>query len=428
MIALRTRIVHSIYISPPYDKSCLIYPCNLYFDNTKFDPYYISSFFYNITNSMNDFILLENCKHPSEPSYSFQEPSDEIICFESKALSGSLQKIDMLRKQNKYLAGFISYEAGLALNGIKLRDNQTFPLLHFLAFKKPTILRNTITALEESYQNKNIWNIELQINERNYLSSIEQIKQYLFSGDCYQINFTSKYKFEYQDDIINLFQLLKQRQKVEYAAILNFKNYQILSFSPELFFRKTKNKLITKPMKGTMPRHINPDLDRENKAFLTTDPKSIAENIMIVDLLRNDMSKLSKPSSVSVTKLLEVESYETVHQMTSTIESEIEEDLSFEMLIKNLFPSGSVTGAPKKRTMEMIQAIEPESRGVYTGCIGYITPENDMCFNVAIRTLLLKHGMGELGVGGGILYDSDPAQEFLEMQLKGKFLTEMKKW
>jgi para-aminobenzoate synthetase/4-amino-4-deoxychorismate lyase len=178
-------------------------------------------------------------------------------------------------------------------------------------------------------------------------------------------------------------------------------------------------------MKGTMARSRCSVRDLKNKEFLTTDPKSIAENTMIVDLLRNDLNQISEIGSVQVSRLLQVESYETVHQMTSSIESTVDSNLSFQRIIRHIFPCGSITGAPKRRTMEIIQKVEPDVRRVYTGTLGYITPENDMCFNVAIRTILLRENSGELGVGGGIVYDSDVRSEWEELQLKAQFFTQM---
>jgi para-aminobenzoate synthetase / 4-amino-4-deoxychorismate lyase len=172
-----------------------------------------------------------------------------------------------------------------------------------------------------------------------------------------------------------------------------------------------------------MPRATDSARDKANQAFLTTDLKSRAENTMIVDLLRNDLSAISKPGTVKTPKLLEVESYETVHQMTSSIESEVDVDLNFSKIIKALFPCGSITGAPKRRTMEIIRDLERAPRHVYTGAMGYITPQNDMCFNVPIRTVLCRGLQGELGVGGGIVHDSTLQSEFEELQLKARFFT-----
>ena len=251
------------------------------------------------------------------------------------------------------------------------------------------------------------------------------MKQHIVAGDTYQVNLTAKYTFNVKGSSLGLYNSLRARQKVAYSAWFKMPEYEILSLSPELFFSKIKHKIYTKPMKGTMPRASDLTQDKANQHFLLTDLKSRAENTMIVDLLRNDLSAISKPGSVHVQKLLEVESYETVHQMTSSIESEVAVDLSFSAIINALFPCGSITGAPKRRTMEIIHEMEPAPRGIYTGAMGYITPQNDMCFNVPIRTVLCRGSQGELGVGGGIVHDSTLQSEFEELKLKAQFLTRL---
>ena len=199
----------------------------------------------------------------------------------------------------------------------------------------------------------------------------------------------------------------------------------MLSLSPELFFARTGARIEVRPMKGTLPRSGDEGEIERSSAWLRSDPKSRAENIMIVDLLRNDLARISIPGTVRVPSLLDVERYETVLQMTSTIEAELDGDPSVHQLIQALFPCGSVTGAPKVSTMEIIRALESEPRGVYTGAIGYVSGD-EAAFNVAIRTLSVDHeGGGELGVGSGILVDSDAEAEYEECLLKGKFLTDL---
>ena len=175
-----------------------------------------------------------------------------------------------------------------------------------------------------------------------------------------------------------------------------------------------------------MPRSSIPKLDLLYKNQLVENEKIISENMIIVDLLRNDLSILAKPSTLEVKKLFSLETYETLHQMTSHISCEVDKNLSFIKIFKQIFPCGSITGAPKKRTMQIIHELESEPRHIYTGCIGYITPENDMCFNVAIRTFYLKDNVGELGIGGGVTFDSNAMDEYNELQLKAKFFTDFK--
>ena len=264
----------------------------------------------------------------------------------------------------------------------------------------------------------------LGVDQDSYVKNLNQIKHYLTEGHTYQINYTSKYRFNYDDEPLAIYQLLRQKQKVAYSAFLQFDDYHLLSLSPELFFKKVGCQISSKPMKGTMPRSGDALTDKKNKAFLTRDEKTLAENIIIVDLIRNDLNKIAKTGTVKVPKLFQVESYETVHQLVSEVQCQLPSDIGFAEIVKGLFPCGSITGAPKKRSLQIIRELEKENRGIYTGAIGYIMPNNDMCFNVAIRTARLQNSQGELGVGGGIVHDSDALAEFDEMRLKAKFLME----
>ena len=354
----------------------------------------------------------------------FEEPVDEVVCFEPNKLKTSLYALDALRRAGYYVAGCLSYEASYALHDLRgAWDTTWFPLLHFFAFKQPQTLSSVALDAYLGDTQASVDAVQLQMTDEAYAKAFYAIKHHMKQGDTYQVNLTSKYKFNLQGSSTGLYRMLRARQRVPYSALLNMPGYEVLSLSPELFFSKIKQNMYVKPMKGTMPRSTDVVRDREYQAFLKTDLKSRAENTMIVDLLRNDLSGISEPGSVHVSRLLDVESYETVHQMTSSIESEVSEDLAFSMVIQHLFPCGSITGVPKRRTMELIRQLECEPRHVYTGAIGYITPENNMCFNVPIRTLLCRGMQGELGVGGGIVYGSKCQDEFEELQLKARFFT-----
>jgi len=372
------------------------------------------------------FILFENRRLLDAPytGYLFSEPFDEVICWDDSTLEASLQRLDTLRKQGYYLAGCLSYEAGYTLRGlVSSSDQNIFPLLHFFSFKLPKKLTALDINQHLGHADVLIHHIKLNMNAAAYGEAFQKIKEHIKRGDTYQVNLTAKYKFHLEGSSMGLYQQLRTRQKVAYSAFMHMPGYDILSLSPELFFSKKNTTMRAKPMKGTMPRAADSARDVANREFLKTDPKSMAENTMIVDLLRNDLSAISKPGSVQVSRLLDVESYETVHQMTSCIESEVEADLPFSSIIKQVFPCGSITGAPKRSTMKIIRDVEYEPRHIYTGAIGYITPENNMCFNVPIRTLLCRGSEGELGVGGGIVHDSTEQEEFEELQLKARFFT-----
>ena len=215
------------------------------------------------------------------------------------------------------------------------------------------------------------------------------MQDYIAAGDVYQINLTLKYRFAFSGDPVALYAALRRKQRVAYGALIGRRDFQVLSLSPELFFRREGKRLFARPMKGTAPRGRTPREDARLKTWLTVDEKQRAENLMIVDLLRNDLGRIAKIGSVEVTDLFTVETYRTVHQMTSGITAELRADMGLNDMLKALFPCGSVTGAPKVRAMEIIRELEGQPRGVYTGAIGRIAPNGDAQFNVAIRTLYI---------------------------------------
>ena len=385
---------------------------------------------------MHEWVLLEDRKGLANhlPGLFFQHPVKEVICWDHVQFLASLDHLDALKREGYYLVGFIGYEAGYGLQSLTPQggdDSPAFPLLHFLVFETFDRLSacavqtklDVLAAREAS--DFSITQLHLNVTFDEYAAAFNAVKHHIRQGDTYQVNLTSKYDFHFDGSPVRLYQRLRDRQKVAYSGVLSFKNYQLLSLSPELFFSKIGDTMCVKPMKGTITRATDPFVDQQHKAWLSSDLKSRSENIMIVDLLRNDLATFSKPGSVKTPQLLQVESFETVHQMVSCVESKVEPNIDFQQIIRYLFPCGSITGAPKRRTMDIINALEMEPRRVYTGAIGYIMPNNDLCFSVAIRTLLLQGQQGELGVGGGILHDSDVLAEFEEMQLKGRFFTDL---
>jgi para-aminobenzoate synthetase/4-amino-4-deoxychorismate lyase len=264
---------------------------------------------------------------------------------------------------------------------------------------------------------------DLRITTGTYLAAIEKIKTYIAAGDTYQVNFTDAITFPTTLSPATLFTTLSQNQSVAYAAFLNLTTHHILSFSPELFFQTEADKITTRPMKGTMPRGLDADEDALAALALQHDEKNRAEHVMIVDLLRNDLGRIALPGSVHVDTLFAVERYQTLHQMTSSISATLPPHLPFYDLFRALFPCGSITGAPKIRTMQIIRELESQPRGLYTGAIGHIAPNRSATFSVAIRTLVLRNGQATMGVGGGIVADSVPADELRECLLKASFLT-----
>ena len=374
-------------------------------------------------------VLLINNKYHDQPSYCFELPQHDIIAYNPDELAPAFAAITAAQKHGYYIVGYLSYELGCflepALTSLMKDTLLTTPLLHFRCYKNMRSfswaegLGPSLRWGEKSFFS----NIKLAISFEEYQQKILQLQKHIYDGETYQTNLTSYYEGTWQGNPLNLFQQLLQQQRVEYAAFLpDFLDKSLLSISPELFFKKKGHTIKCKPMKGTAKRLPETEDDLRQQFYLKTDPKIHAENTMIVDLLRNDLGRISDAGSVNVSQLLTCEHYESVHQMTSTINATLPANSSFETIIQGLFPCGSITGAPKIRTMEIIYALENRQRGVYTGAIGYITPENDMCFNVAIRTAELYKNKMTLGVGGGILHDSIARDEFEEMQLKAKFL------
>jgi len=268
----------------------------------------------------------------------------------------------------------------------------------------------------------------LDLDQAGYAARVEAILEKIRAGDIYQLNFTFPMRVQSPGNPAALYRRLRARQPAPYAAFLHTKPGQrILSFSPELFFQiqnQTKTRRITtRPMKGTAPRGRTTSEDRVAADFLRNDPKNRAENVMIVDLLRNDLGRVCTYGTVETSDLFALERYPTLWQMTSTVTGELRPDATFQQIFRALFPSGSVTGAPKVRAMQLISEFESAPRGVYTGAIDFFSPQESI-FSVAIRTLSLSGKTGSMGVGSGIVIDSDQAAEFRECQLKAQFLTQ----
>ncbi len=262
------------------------------------------------------------------------------------------------------------------------------------------------------------------ITYEEFSGAITKIKDEIAQGNTYEVNYTYDHEAEFFGDSYNLFLSLLREQKTPYNAFIRNNYEEILSFSPELFFELENGRILTKPMKGTVKRSDDPEKDEENKIFLKNDIKNRAENVMIVDLLRNDLGRIAKTGTVEVTKLFEIETHKTLHQMTSQIEAEVKNGTTLYEIFNAIFPCGSITGAPKISTMEIIEKVEKGKRDVYCGAIGVISPEKTV-FSVPIRILQRKNGETafKYRVGGAIVWDSTPKDEWEETIVKSKFLT-----
>jgi para-aminobenzoate synthetase/4-amino-4-deoxychorismate lyase len=392
------------------------------------------------------FVFLESTRVTSENhlSYLFQDPVARIV-FNVEDDPAEFFRLAQEQLDNGFfLAGYIGYEFGYILEpslaksfmprSVAHKSRPSLPLVDLGVFNKPQVYDHLKGSFEgsESWSQGNdpekgatftIDNMLVNLEKEKYLEAIHRIKSYIETGDTYQVNYTLKLLFDFAGSIPEFYSSLRRNQSVSYGGLIKNGETTILTFSPELFFRKKGSQIDVRPMKGTMLRGRTNAEDREFADFLQHDIKNRSENVMIVDLLRNDLGRLSRMGGVNVQSLFDVETYETLHQMTSSIRGKLNSPMSLEKMFKALFPCGSVTGAPKIRTMEIIRELEAEDRGVYTGAIGFISPEGDAVFNVPIRTVVLQGDKGEMGIGSGIVWDSDPVGEWEESILKGKFLT-----
>lgn len=332
-----------------------------------------------------------------------------------------MEEIETAMQQGYYVAGYMSYEAAPAFNPeMKVRTGNSMPLAWFGLFDEPAALGK---EPEPSFYKVSGW--QMESSAKRYKSGIAHIKSAIEEGHTYQVNYTERLYAEFSGDARSFYRQLARNQQAGYGAYLDLGKHQILSASPELFFKVVNGKLTTKPMKGTASRGRTLAEDQEKITALLASEKEQAENLMIVDLLRNDMSRLAKKGTVHVPKLFEVETYPTVHQLTSTVEAELEDLASVFDWFKALFPCGSITGAPKISTMETIAALEQTPREVYCGAIGYFTPDKNAVFSVPIRTVVIdaEQNKARYGVGGGITWDSTTEGEYQELYAKAEVLT-----
>lgn len=363
-------------------------------------------------------------------SYLFSKPTEIITIKSLRNCDEKLNRIDHLIADGFVGYSLMNYEAGYlfekTLNKFLPKNEK---LIQFFFYDKKNVQKiKSNKILFDSVEKYKIKNFKLNTTKNEFTKSISNIKSYIEEGDTYQVNYTIKGKFNFKGSFSGLFSNLVFNQSAQYIAVINNNGKIIISLSPEMFFEKSGRKIISKPMKGTARRGIDHSNDEFIKYELERSEKNRAENVMIVDLIRNDLGRISEYGSVRVENLFEVEKYEFVYQMVSKIESKVRKNVKLSDIIKNIFPCGSITGAPKIRTMEIINELEKEKRGIYTGGIGLIT-EKRITFNVPIRTLTIdkKSGKSEIGLGSGIVWDSIAEEEYEETKLKGKFLTEPNK-
>ncbi|MDP3147531.1 MAG: aminodeoxychorismate synthase component I [Ignavibacteria bacterium] len=373
-------------------------------------------------------------KRGDEESYLCLEPERIHVIKNIENVDEFLSVLDEINEKKLFAYTLLPYELGLLfekkLRKILTKKDERTILENaiIVTFNKKNAKRIKTSNINFSGMEKanfNVSNFKLNESRKSFSNKIEDIKMQIAEGETYQVNLTSSATFNFNESVEGLFYNLLLKQSAEYSAFINLPDKTILSFSPELFYKLEGKSVTAKPMKGTAFRGINLQEDLRNEEELFLSEKNRAENLMIVDLLRNDLGKISKQNSVSVKKLFEVEKYESLFQMVSIIKSRLKDHIKLSDLIKNIFPCGSITGAPKIRTMEIIHRLEKHQRGIYTGSIGLLLPEKSI-FNIAIRTVEIDKAnkTGSIGLGAGITWGSKADEEYEEVLIKGAFVTQ----
>lgn len=362
--------------------------------------------------------------------------ADVIEAHRPEEIGSVLERVERAVEGGRWAGGFLAYEAAPGLDPafvVRARAPDdpfaALPLAWFGLFERREDVDGLAGLPETPTPAPHAW--EPSITRKAYRAAIARIHEHILAGDTYQVNFTLRLRAPFAGDDRSLYRDLCLAQRGAYGAYVDLERYAVCSASPELFFEVRGDRITTRPMKGTAARGRWPAEDAERVVQLVASSKERAENAMIVDLLRNDVGRISIPGSVRVPELFAAERYETVWQMTSTVASELPRSTPVARVLGALFPSGSVTGAPKIRSMEIIADREDGPRGVYTGAIGYLAPPGEAgrgpraAFNVAIRTVVVdrRRGIAEYGVGGGIVHDSSAEAEYEECRTKARVLT-----
>ena len=399
------------------------------------------------------FALLDDCDATAAAPTSrlYSEHSGTLSCRHVSELDETLEQMQTALRQGRHAVGLFSYELGEQLQGIgpQSRERETAQILLFDRCARLSAEEAgqwlharaqaaAVGAATSHGTHSGILQLEASVSERQFDQAIAAIHAYIKAGDTYQTNFTYRLLFKSFGSLYSLYVKLRTRQPVPYGALIGLPDgHAVLSCSPELFVRHVQGTLTARPMKGTAAASGDEQTDSAHAPRLANDPKNCAENLMIVDLLRNDLGRIAISGSVKVPELFKVDRYSSVLQMTSTVVARMDNDVTLAALFRALYPCGSITGAPKRRTMQIIHELETTPRDIYTGAIGWFdAPGNrhavgDFCMSVPIRTLLLQpqnnDGLrnGVMGVGAGIVHDSDAAAEAAECRLKAGFLTGM---
>jgi para-aminobenzoate synthetase / 4-amino-4-deoxychorismate lyase len=362
-------------------------------------------------------VILDN----HDRRFAFSKPRAIISAKTIHEVPGALAAMSAARAEGWWSAGWFAYELGYALEPrlARLLPAVDSPLLAFGLFDAPH-------HLEGEAGRAYVGRMQPEWSAAEYAGPFAAVKEALAAGDIYQANLSLRARFRFFGDPRGLYEQLRAASAASYCAYVDDGACQIISASPELFFEINQGVISARPMKGTTARLGD---DEAERATLAASPKDRAENLMIVDLIRNDLGRIAEIGSVEVTKLFAVETYPTLHTMVSTVTARLRKDVGIPEIIVALFPCGSITGAPKIRAMEILRSLEASPRGAYCGSIGFFAPKEDgrARFNVAIRTLTIRGPEGELGVGGGIVQDSKCESEYSECLVKARFFTEARR-
>jgi para-aminobenzoate synthetase/4-amino-4-deoxychorismate lyase len=373
-------------------------------------------------------------RHYERPLHYWRILSSGDIALDLSNTQTCLAQIEASLARGEFVVAAFAYELGRQIHRLPQRVGSTLsshPLIEawsFKAFDKlskeqvDTLIADQLALLETEQRSAGVLDVHESLNEKQFASDIASILEYIRGGDTYQINHTYRITGKTYGSPLALYSRLRDRQPGRFGAYISHDGNYLLSQSPELFISREGDTLKAMPMKGTASALS------EVASALSDDPKNQAENVMIVDLLRNDLSRISLPGTVTVPNLFDVARHGDVLQMTSTVQGQAKPDTSLLDILNAVFPCGSVTGAPKKRSMQIIQELEPEDRGYYCGALGWIDPSGDFAFSVPIRTVEIAEAISShastftLGIGAGITNDSDPKQEWEECRIKSNFL------
>jgi para-aminobenzoate synthetase/4-amino-4-deoxychorismate lyase len=391
---------------------------------------------YQLAASAAPFVLLDDARVAGADARLFRDPVDIVRADDVGDVVSLIEAVEAAAARGLHVAGYLGYEGGKALasawrGGGSVHAGPPMPLGWFGLFERvERIDAEAVASLLPDPDAAWIGAPRPRVARADYEAAVARVLDYIRAGDIYQANLTFRADVPFAGDPLALYARLRQTARAGYGGFIWTGEQAIASLSPELFFALRGGAVMARPMKGTAARGADPESDARAARALAQDPKQRAENLMIVDLLRNDLSRVAEAGSVAVPDLFRVETYPTIHQLVSDVTARLPADKGAADVLRAAFPCGSITGAPKVRAMEIIDELEDEARGLYTGSIGFIAPDGEAAFNVAIRTLVfpsqrdLRDGAhcATLGLGSGIVADSEPAEEWRECLAKGEFV------